>query len=246
MKIVILAAGKGKRLQSEKFNLPKVLRKINNKPLIGYVLEQLDFVEKKDIYIIIGYMGQKVIDYCSRDYNYAWQTEQLGTAHALKQALIQYPDLNSEEIIVLMGDMPFIKKETIKSLIEYNKTNKNDITLISTFVDLPSSFGRIVRNQHEDLVKIIEVKDADENILKINEVNTGIAIYNSKALNLIELIKNNNNQKEYYLTDLIHIGLKNGLKVKVLPIKDKNQFLGINTLDDLEKASRILKTSRGT
>lgn len=253
MKIIILAAGKGKRLNSEKFNLPKVLRELNGKPLIGYVLDSLSAFDNKDIYIVIGYLADKVIDYCNMNYkndndlslNFVWQKEQLGTAHAIQMALDQFPELNNESIMVLMGDMPFIKAETILSFIDYHNENKNNISIISTFVTLPSSFGRIVRDNNGQLNKIVEVKDADESILKINEVNTGVALYGPKALQLIKFIKNDNNQKEYYLTDLIYIALEKKLKVGVMTVKESEQFLGINTQEDLEYASKILQGTRG-
>ncbi|MCX8058784.1 MAG: sugar phosphate nucleotidyltransferase [Spirochaetes bacterium] len=240
MKIIILAAGKGKRLHSEEFNLPKVLRELKGRPLIDYVIKEIDFVEKRDIIIVVGFMWEKVINFLGDKYTYVLQKEQLGTGHAVRMAEEYYKNIN-EDILVLMGDMPFIRKNTILNLIDYHSKNKNDITILSTIVNLPSSFGRIIRDDQGKIKKIIEVKDADEDQLKIREVNTGIGIYKSDTLSLLKEIKNDNNQKEYYLTDLVKIALEKGKKVDALISENEKEFIGINSIEDLSFAEKLLE-----
>lgn len=240
MKIIVLAAGKGKRLQSEQFNLPKVLRELKGKPLIHYVVNQLDFVSKKDIIIIVGFMAEKVIDYLGQEYVYVYQKEQLGTGHAVMMAEEYYKNVE-DNIMVLMGDMPFIKKETLLNLINFHKKENNDLTILSTKVKLPSSFGRIIRDKNGYIKKIVEVKDATEEELKIDEVNTGIGVYKSNVLNLLKFLKNDNNQKEYYLTDLVKIALEKGKKVNAMLSQNENEFIGINSFEDLVLAENMIE-----
>jgi|YNPMSStandDraft_2_1061718.scaffolds.fasta_scaffold00014_57 UDP-N-acetylglucosamine diphosphorylase/glucosamine-1-phosphate N-acetyltransferase len=240
MKIIILAAGKGKRLQSEQFNLPKVLRDLNGKPIIKYLIEQLDFIDKSNIIVVVGFMADKVMETLGKDYNYVIQNEQLGTGHAVMMAK-EYYENSDDDIMVLMGDMPFIKKDTLKNLISFHENNSNDLSILSAKVKLPSSFGRIIRDKIGKITKIVEVKDANEDELKVNEVNTGIAIYKPEILKYLSYLKNDNNQKEYYLTDLVKIAIDKGYKVGTLVCNDEYEFLGINSFEDLELALSIIK-----
>lgn len=238
MKCIILAAGKGKRLLSEKFQLPKALRELNGKPILSYVLETISFIDKKDIVIVVGFMGEKVIEKIGDKYNYVWQREQLGTGHAVMMAKDYFEnDLN----LILMGDMPFIKVQTIKDFIDFHLHNKNDLSILTFEGKESSSFGRIVRNADGTIEKIVEVKDAKDEEKKITELNTGIMICNKKVLSLIDELKTDNAQKEYYLTDLVKLSKDKKLKIDGFKVYDEVEFFGINTLEDLEFAENYIK-----
>ncbi|MFN3412204.1 MAG: NTP transferase domain-containing protein [Exilispira sp.] len=238
MKCIILAAGKGKRLQSEKFQIPKALRELNGKPILSYVLENIYFIDKKDIVIVIGFMGEMVIEKIGSHYTYVWQNQQLGTGHAVLMAKEYFDnDLN----LILMGDMPFIKAKTIVDFIEFHNKNKNDLSILTVMGSEDSSFGRIIRNKDGLIEKIVEVKDATDVEKKIKELNTGIMICNIKVLSMLDSLKTDNSQKEYYLTDLVKLANERSYKIDGFKVYDEIEFFGINTLEDLEFAEEYLK-----
>ena len=237
MKCIILAAGKGKRLQSEQFQLPKALRLLKNRPLLSYVLDTIDFVNPSDIIIVIGFMGEKVIEQIGDKYIYVWQKDQLGTGHAVMMAKDYFDkDMN----LILMGDMPFIKKQTIKSFIDFHKTTGNNLSILTVKGDEKSSFGRIIRDSKGKIERIVEVKDASDDEKKITELNTGIMICDLKVLSLLSKLKAENAQKEYYLTDLVYLSNANGLKVDGFQVFDEIEFFGINTIEDLNFAESYI------
>lgn len=238
MKCIILAAGKGKRLQSEKFQIPKALRELNGKPILSYVLDNIYFIDKKDIIIVIGFMGEMVIEKIGSDYTYVWQREQLGTGHAVLMAKEYFDnDLN----LILMGDMPFIKAKTIIDFIEFHNKNKNDLSILTVMGSQDSSFGRIIRNKDGLIEKIVEVKDATDSEKKIKELNTGIMICNIETLSMLISLKTDNSQKEYYLTDLVKMANERSYKIDGFKVYDEIEFFGINTLEDLEFAQTYFK-----
>lgn len=238
VKCIILAAGKGKRLQSEKYQLPKALRELNGKPILSYVLDNISFIDSRDIIIVIGFMGEMVIEKIGKNYHYVWQKEQLGTGHAVMMARQYFDD---ELNLILMGDMPFIKSSTIKNFIDFHIKNKNDLSILTVMGNETSSFGRIVRNKNGLLEKIVEVKDANEEEKKIKELNTGIMICNKKVLSLLDELKTDNAQKEYYLTDLVKLSKEKNYKIDGYQVYDEIEFFGINTFEDLEFAENYIK-----
>jgi len=241
VKCIILAAGKGKRLLSEKFQLPKALRELNGKPILSYVLDNISFIDTKDIVIVVGFMGEKVIEKIGEKYTYVWQREQIGTGHAVMMAKDYF---DNEQNLMLMGDMPFIKGKTIKDFINFHMQNKNDLSILTVEGRESSSFGRIVRNENGFIEKIIEVKDAKDNEKKITELNTGIMVCNKKVLSLLENLKTDNAQKEYYLTDIVKLAKDEKLKIDGFKVYDEVEFFGINTLEDLEFAENYIKNQK--
>ena len=240
MKALILAAGKGKRLQSEKFNLPKVLREVNEKPLIAHVLEHTDFIDKKDTVLVVGYMKEKVIENVGNEYNYSVQNEQMGTGHAVMCAKEQFEDYDGD-VLILYGDMPLVKKETYMAVIEKHQTSGADCTLLTAIVDDPPAYGRIIRDADGKVIKIVEEKDCDEEQKKITELNVGIYVFNSKLLfDGLKELKNNNAQGEYYLTDMPMIFIDKGLKVETYSIDNITEVYGVNTMEDLEFCAKEL------
>ena len=241
VKAIILAAGKGTRMKSE---IPKVLHTIFDKPLLGYVL---DSVIKSGIidysYIITGHKAQMVDEYVKDNYINACtilQSPQLGTGHAASMAVDKLNGY-SGEVIILYGDTPLIKSETIKNIVSFHNENNADITVVSAVFDNPANYGRIVRNPDGSLCKVVEEKDASPNQKEIKEINAGIYCLNwGKVNSAFSELKNNNAQGEYYLTDIIQWGVKNGLKTIAFTIKDNNEIFGINSRKNLAEASKIL------
>lgn len=202
MKAIILAAGKGKRLLSEKFNAPKVLREANGKPLLRYVVENLSFIDKKDIIIVAGYKKEMVFDAFQDGFTFAVQDEQLGTGHAVNCAKDAIGDYDGP-VLVCYGDMPMFKKSTYENLIKLHNESGNDCTILTGITDRKLAYGRIVRDENGTFVGVVEDKDCTPEQKAINELNVGIYVFDAKKLfPCLTELKSNNAQGEYYLTDV--------------------------------------------
>lgn len=235
-KVVILAAGQGTRMKSK---VPKVLHKVLDKTMIDYVIEASKKAGAEDVCVIVGHQSAMVKAMIGGGVEFALQKEQLGTGHAVMQA----KDFigNDGNVLVLCGDTPLIKSETIKELNELHTKEGNSATMISAIVENPNGYGRIVR-ENDSFVKIVEQKDADEEQKKINEVNTGVYIFKASELNsAFDKLTNNNAQGEYYLTDVLEILKNQNQKVGVMIADDENEFLGVNSKLQLSEASKIMK-----
>ena len=241
MKAIVLAAGKGKRLQSEKFNLPKVLREANGKPLIGHVLEHIDFIKPEDTVIVVGYMKEQVMENVGEAYKYSVQDEQKGTGHAVACAKDRFADYDGD-VLVLYGDMPLIKKETYQAIVDKHVESGADCTLLTAVVDDPPAYGRIVRDENGAVKSIVEERDCTDEQKKITEVNVGIYVFKSKLLfEGLKELKNSNAQNEYYLTDMPMIFLSKGLSVETYSVdRNSSEIYGVNTVEDLEFCEKEL------
>ena len=233
--VIILAAGKGTRMNSE---LPKVLHTINNKPMILNVIKCAYQINAKPIITIIGYKYQLIKEALkNEDVEFALQEQQNGTAHAVIQCESKLKEFDGN-VLVLSGDVPFISPQTLKSLIKTHIESNSKASLLTCELDDPSGYGRIIKKGNNTLKKIIEHKDASEEELKETEINTGIYIFNSFELfKILPQINNKNKQKEYYLTDVINILLDNNESVFVQRTTNTNEIIGINTLEQLENAN---------
>ena len=241
VKSIILAAGKGTRMKS---GLPKVLHTIFDKPLLGYVLDAVKNSGMIDYsYVITGHQHEQVDSYVKENYDFAGtilQSPQLGTGHAVSMALDALKGYNGE-VVILCGDTPLIKPETIKNMIISHRKNSADITVMSAVFENPTNYGRIIREQDGTLKEIVEEKDADEFQKKVKEINAGIYCINwDKVSVAFSELKNNNKQGEYYLTDIIKWGREKGLRVGAYVIEDNNEIFGINSRKNLAEASQIL------
>jgi len=235
--VIILAAGKGTRMNSD---LPKVLHLINNKPMILKVINAAYKIHAKPIITIVGYkyeMVEKALK--NESVNFALQKEQKGTAHAVMQCENQLKKFNGH-ILVLSGDVPFICPKTLQKLIKTHISSKSKATVLTCEVNNPYGYGRIIKKGDNTLKKIIEQKDANEEELKENEINTGIYIFDSTELfKILPKINNNNKQKEYYLTDVLNILLDENQPVFIEKTMNVNEIIGINTLEQLEQANNV-------
>ncbi len=234
--IVILAAGKGKRMKSK---LPKVMHPLGGKPLIAHVIETARELKPNGIYVV--HSGKNFsFDHQleAPDLAFIEQTKQLGTANAVLQAL---PRLTSKFTMVLYGDVPLIKKTTLEQLLNVNSV----LSILSTEFQSPKGYGRIVRNQEGLISKIVEEADATEDEKLICEVNTGIlSAQTSKLKSWLPKIKNHNAQKEYYLTDLVKLAVEDSANVKGILAKSRSEVMGINNKSQLAEAERALQTDK--
>jgi len=233
--VIILAAGKGTRMDSE---LPKVLHSINNKPMILNVIKSAYKINADPIIAIVGYKHQMVKDVLKNEkIEFALQKKQNGTAHAVIQCQDRLNDFNGN-VLVLSGDVPFISSKTLEALIKIHTQLDSKATVLTCELENPYGYGRIIKNKDNTLKKIIEHKDANVNELKENEINTGIYIFDSIELfKILPKINNNNKQKEYYLTDVINILLSNNEPVFIEKTININEVTGINTLQQLKEAN---------
>lgn len=238
LKVVILAAGQGTRMRSE---VPKVLHRVLDKTMAGYVIEASQEAGANDICVIVGHQSAMVKNTLKDMYdniNFAVQKEQLGTGHAVMQAGDFIKDGN---ILVLCGDTPLITAETIKKLCSVHESSDNSVTVVSMVVNDPTGYGRIVR-ENGNFAKIVEQKDANEKEAEINEVNTGVYIFKAEYLNkAFEKLGNNNSQGEYYLTDTLEIIKNDGGKVGIMVADDADEFMGVNSKLQLSQAIAVMK-----
>ena len=234
---LILAAGQGTRIKSD---LPKVLHKVCGKEMVNHVIDTMRKAKIDDINVIIGKGAELVKEKtASRNVSYSLQEEQLGTGHAVKCS-IDFLKNKTGVVGVFAGDAPLIKPETINKLFETHMENKNAATLLSSIVEDPTGYGRIVRDGDE-VLKIVEHKDCTEEELKINEMNAAIYCFDIESLlSSLEKISNDNKQGEYYLTDVIGILKDEGKKVRALSI-DYEETIGVNSRVQLAEAEEILR-----
>ena len=232
---VVLAAGKGTRMQSE---LPKVMHTILSETMVEHVLTNLNTIKVDQTVVVVGH-GAELVQACLKDsVSYAVQSEQLGTGHAVMQSLPLLPI--EGDSLILYGDTPCIQAETMANLYEVNKNV--ELTVLTAILEDPARYGRIVRNKKGQIEKIVEYKDCTDDQKLIKEINTGIYCVKNKVLHeYLAMISNDNAAKEYYLTDLIEIGLKHGLNMQAIPVNDVNEVMGVNDRVDLAKASQWIQ-----
>ncbi|MCL2154658.1 MAG: sugar phosphate nucleotidyltransferase, partial [Leptospirales bacterium] len=231
---------KGVRMKSD---IPKVLHPLCGKSLIEHVVDSLNLAGVDDILVVVGYRGDEVIDRLGNTVNYVWQYEQLGTGHAVMQAEDFFKNYNGD-IIVASGDVPLIKPETFKNLIALadEKTGAAVLTMIQ---DNPTGYGRIVK-YNEKFVRIVEEKDADDEIRKIKEVNSGTYIFKSRYLfEGLKRTNTDNAQGEYYLPDVLNYILSVGLNVEILRLIDSIEGSGVNTKEELKSLEQYIAMKEG-
>ncbi len=243
IKSVILAAGKGTRMKSE---TPKVLHKIFEKPLLGYVLDNIKTITNEN-FVIVGHHADEVKEYVEKNYQNAktvLQTPQLGTGHAVSMVLPYLKDFKGQ-VLILCGDTPLITSETLNKFVEFHNSNNSDLTVMSTIFENPTNYGRIIREPDGSLKCIVEEKDATPEQKAVKEVNAGIYILDwSKIAPAFSQLTSNNAQGEYYLTDIIEWGKKNNLKVNAFILENSDEIYGINSRKNLAEATRIMNTRK--
>jgi len=238
--VVILAAGLGTRMKSDK---AKVLHEVAERPMILYVVEVAQKAAGDDIIVVVGHQAQKVREIISEiaQLHFAYQEKQLGTAHAVLCALPCIPD-HCDEVVILSGDVPLILPETITGLVEDHLACYRDISLLAVELKNPYGYGRILRDDSGQIIGIIEEKDATAEQRKIKLINAGIYCINRQFLqDALPKIQSNNAQEELYLTDIMAIGYREKRKMGVMIASDYLQILGVNNCQDLEAVNKIMK-----
>ena len=239
IKSIILAAGKGTRMKSQ---TPKVLHKILEKPLLGYVLDNVKNIASES-FIIVGHHANEVEEYVKNNYSKVktvLQSPQLGTGHAVSMALPFLGNFDGE-VIILCGDTPLITEKTLREFIEFHESNNSDLTVMSTIFENPTNYGRIIREADNSLKCIVEEKDATNEQKAVKEVNAGIYCLNwGKIKDAFSQLTSNNAQGEYYLTDIIAWGKKQSLNVNAYILQNSDEIYGINSRQNLAFATKLM------
>ena len=236
---VILAAGLGKRMGSD---LPKVLHRALNRPLLIHVLDQITPLEPERIVVVVGHRASLVRQaLADHEVRFAEQAPQLGTGHALQMA---WPALEGgpETILVVAGDMPLIRMATLGHLLDRHEREGNGVTFLSGRLEDPAGYGRVIRDGSGDFVKIVEEKDATSTERAVAEVNSGIYCFEREPLRLaLGFLRADNRQQEYYLTDTLSIIRSRGGRIGVELVADPRELNGVNTPEQLEMVEETLR-----
>jgi len=239
--VVILAAGKGTRMKS---SMPKVLHPLAHKPLVQHVIDTARSLDPSQIVVVYGHGGDQVREVVTdADLSWAEQAEQLGTGHAVQQAMPHIKE--ADRVLVLYGDVPLTSAETLRELLEQAG---DGMGLLTINLDDPSGYGRIVRDDKGAVERIVEQKDANPDELAIQEVNTGIMVFPGEKLSgWLNGLSNNNAQGEYYLTDLLAMAVNDGVSIAVTQPEHQFEADGVNNklqLAELERAYQRLQADR--
>lgn len=240
LSIVILAAGQGKRMQSL---LPKVLQPLAGEPLLRHVINTARLLKPDAIHVVYGHGGDHVkAAFANDNLHWALQAEQLGTGHALAQAMPAIPD--DHLVLVLFGDVPLIHAPTLLSLLD---ATGNALALLSIRLKNPTGYGRVIRNNAGQVVRIVEHKDANTKERLVDECNTGVLAANAKQLrHWLSQLKSDNTQGEYYLTDIISMAVRDGMKVNGVLAPTEAEVLGVNDKVQLAAVEAHLRQQRTT
>lgn len=240
---IILAAGEGSRMKS---NRSKVLHRVNNKPLLGHVLSSCKNSGIEKNIVIVGHGKDKVIEEFSKENiifkeQATYEGAPYGTGFAVMQAIDEIED--ESIVVILCGDTPLIREETVEKLMDYHIRQGFDATVLSAILEDVKGYGRIVRDENsQQILKIVEEKDASEKEKAIKEVNSGMYCFTGRALKLsLENIDNDNSQNEYYLTDCISILNEKNFKTGAYVIEDRNEILGVNSRLQLAQCEEIMR-----
>ena len=235
---IILAAGKGTRMKSD---LPKVLHKVAGISMLEHVFRSVNAINPEKTVTVIGHKAELVEQVLAGQTEFVRQTEQLGTGHAVMMAEPVLENLTGQTLVIA-GDTPLITGESLKNLIDFHINHKNVATILTAEADNPFGYGRIVRNQHGEVLKIVEQKDASDFEQQIKEINTGTYVFdNARLFEALKNINTNNAQGEYYITDAIGIFRENGEKVGAYTLKDFDESLGVNDRVALATAESVMR-----
>ena len=236
LEVIILAAGQGTRMRSD---LPKVLHPLAGKSLLAHVIDTAVTLEAKAIHAVYGHGGETVPQALA-DAPVSWilQADQLGTGHAVAQAM---PNVEDDSVVlILYGDVPLISAQTLKDLLDIGASNK--LGLLTARLNSPQGYGRIIRDPAGHVMRIVEQKDADNNELLINEINTGMLAVNAGFLrSWLKNLKNENSQGEFYLTDIVAMAVADSVQVEAVVTVDEAQILGVNTKAQLAQLERVFQ-----
>ena len=240
---VILAAGKGTRMQSK---LYKVLHKVCDRTMVELVLDSLNDLEMQEVITVVGHGAERVKEVLGDRTKFVLQAEQLGTAHAVKVAKDELRDKEGTTI-VMYGDTPLIRSETINSMLDHHENTNAKATVLTAIAGDPFAYGRIIRDVNGKLVKIVEEKDATEQEKKIKEINSGIYCFDNKLLfEMLEKVKNDNKQGEYYLPDVLGLIREQKEIIETYLCEDFDETFGVNDRVALAYAENVMRNRINT
>jgi UDP-N-acetylglucosamine pyrophosphorylase len=238
--VVIMAAGKGTRMKDP--SKAKVMYELLGKPMIHFVVDLAYTLKADRVVVIVGYQREAVTNYICKWYpqiEISEQIEQLGTGHAVMQSETALKDF-SGDVIVLSGDVPLLTVNSMQRLIEYHFETKAAATMLTADLDNPAGYGRMIRNADDSVKKIVEHKDATEEERRVQEINSGIYVFDKQKLfEALTHITPHNVQNEYYLTDVFEYFWKHQWRVSALKAGDVDEIRGINTVEQLKEAETI-------
>ncbi|HEX6550125.1 MAG TPA: bifunctional UDP-N-acetylglucosamine diphosphorylase/glucosamine-1-phosphate N-acetyltransferase GlmU, partial [Gammaproteobacteria bacterium] len=236
MSVIILAAGQGKRMRSD---LPKVLQPLGGTTLLEHVVSSAASLKPEAIHVVYGHGGERVPAALAHlEVRWVLQAQQLGTGHAVMQALPAIPD--SHDVLILYGDVPLVRPDTLQSLVA--SAARGALAMLSAKLSDPTGYGRVVRNQSGQVQRIVEHKDATASERNINEINTGLmACAAGKLRGWLEKVGNHNAQQEYYLTDVIAMAVVDGVAVEATVAAEESEVAGVNDRAQLAAAEQTLR-----
>ena len=241
---LILAAGQSSRMKT---TLPKVLHEVCGRPMLSYVIDACRVAGVGKIVVVVGYGKEEIISRFggNADVVFVEQAERKGTGHAVMCCKEQLAGF-AGQVLVLCGDAPLIRSETLVTLLETHSAEGSAVTLATAMMDDPFGYGRIIRNGGGNVTGIVEHNDCDEKQLGIKEINPGYFCFDNKILlEVLDEIKDDNAKGEYYLTDAVHIAIGKGYKAVAVTAVAAEDAMGVNTRDQLSEASRIMQERAG-
>lgn len=241
LSIVILAAGKGSRMKSRR---PKVIHRLAGKPLLQHVIDTSRSLNPQQVVIVVGHEADQVREsLAGQDCEFVEQQKQLGTGHAVQQALARVEPGN--DLLALYGDVPLIREETLRHLLDQAGEHGSTVCLLSFLAEDPTGYGRIVRDETGSVTAIVEEKDADDEIRRIQESNSGILMLRGdRAGELLAVLDNDNAQQEYYLTDTVKHAVARQWPVHAVICDNEEELLGVNNQRQLAGLEAILRRRR--
>lgn len=242
VKAVVLAAGKGTRIQTDGIPLPKVMREAAGRPLLGYVLDALSFLPSEDVILVVGYRKEAVIS-AFPDYPFAMQIEQKGTGHAVGSAASFLKNFKGS-LLVCCGDMPLMARPTYEALVSAHLKKENACTILTGVSDEDLPYGRVIRDASGGFSRIVEDKDCTPEEKKVRELNAGVYVFDTPSLlRSLDLLRPDNAQGEYYLTDVPALLLAEGRKIGICTACTPTEMLGVNTAEQLAQVEAYLTGS---
>ena len=241
IRAIVPAAGKGKRLQKVSGDLPKAMFRVNGRPMLEIVLENINFVADRDIFIVVGCGKETIMEHFGDRYSYTEQTQQLGTGHAVMTCAEAFRDFDGS-VLVTFGDMPLFRREEMEKMCRQHQESGADCTLMTAENPDLKLWARVIRDEKGDFRAIVEGKDCTPAQAQIKELFSGVMVFNSKSLfRILPQVGCANVQQEYYVTEVPELMVKQGMKVQTYFNKDGDDLRGINTPEDLEMCEKILR-----
>lgn len=239
LSIIILAAGQGTRMRSE---LPKVLHPLAGKTLLEHVYIAAAQLPVRETYVVYGFGGERVPkELAHMPVQWVEQAQQLGTGHAVQQAIVAVPDV--DDVLILYGDVPLITFQTLSGLVD--AAHESGFSLLTTYIDDPKGYGRIIRDDKGDIVRIVEEKDANEEQRSVCEINTGMMTVKASMLKRwLADLKSNNAQGEYYLTDIIEKAVDEGIVIDSINPESVIETMGVNDRAQLAEMERYYQSAQ--